>query len=71
MRGSMHEHGIEGDDAVADDTVACLNVCIWAYVQQHNARLGPLLMEGTLVEWLLKTERDEALEALLHYRPGS
>jgi len=39
-------------------------------IQQHKSTLWPLLLEGTLVEWLLQTERDQALEELLLHRPG-
>ena len=40
-------------------------------ITHHNALLGPLLMEGTLTEWLLQSEQDEALTTLLHYRPSA
>lgn len=40
-------------------------------ISQYNSHLGPLLMEGTLMEWLLKSEQDMALDTLLQHRPGA
>lgn len=40
-------------------------------ISQHKSALGPLLMEGTMMEWILKDDKVKALETLLHHRPGA